>query len=57
MLDGHLSNLEARVLECYLEGMSYREMSRVLGCRPKSIDNALQRVKRKVSILLAREEE
>jgi RNA polymerase sporulation-specific sigma factor len=57
MLDGHLSNLEARVLECYLEGMSYREMSKVLGCRPKSIDNALQRVKRKVSILLAREDE
>lgn len=57
MLEGHLSNLEARVLECYLEGMSYREMSKVLGCRPKSIDNALQRVKRKVSILFKDEEE
>jgi len=35
-----------------LDGLSYREMSRELACHTKSIDNALQRVKRKISILL-----
>lgn len=44
-----LSDLERRVLECYLEGKSYREMSDELSCHHKSIDNALQRVKRKIS--------
>lgn len=47
-----LSALEGCVLRCYLEGMSYREMSRELNCHTKSIDNALQRVKRKIGILL-----
>jgi RNA polymerase sporulation-specific sigma factor len=47
-----LSELELGVLRCYLNGMSYREMSRELECHTKSIDNALQRVKRKVGILL-----
>jgi RNA polymerase sporulation-specific sigma factor len=47
-----LSDLERCVLRCYLEGMSYREMSRELNCHTKSIDNALQRVKRKISQLL-----
>jgi len=43
--------LEAAVLECYLEGRSYREMSEELHCGTKSIDNALQRVKRKIALL------
>jgi RNA polymerase sporulation-specific sigma factor len=47
-----LSDLERCVLKCYLEGMSYREMSSRLNCHTKSIDNALQRVKRKVGLLL-----
>lgn len=47
-----LSDLERKVLGCYLEGMSYREMSDRLICHPKSIDNALQRVKRKIGSLL-----
>jgi len=46
-----LSVLEAAVLECYLEGRSYREMSEELHCGTKSIDNALQRVKRKIALL------
>ena len=46
-----LSELERQVLRCYLEGLSYREMSSRLACHPKSIDNALQRVKRKIGIL------
>jgi RNA polymerase sporulation-specific sigma factor len=47
-----LSDLERKVLQCYLEGLSYREMSSQLACHPKSIDNALQRVKRKIGTLL-----
>lgn len=47
-----LSDLERKVLQCYLEGLSYREMSSRLACHPKSIDNALQRVKRKIGVLL-----
>ena len=35
-------------LRLYLEGNSYEEMAEVLGCDTKTIDNALQRVKRKV---------
>lgn len=47
-----LSDLEHCVLRCYLDGMSYREMSRELKCHTKSIDNALQRVKRKIGLIL-----
>lgn len=47
-----LSDLENCVLRCYMEGMSYREMSKELNCHTKSIDNALQRVKRKIGLLL-----
>ncbi len=47
-----LSVLEGCVLKCYLDGMSYREMSLELNCHTKSIDNALQRVKRKIGLLL-----
>jgi RNA polymerase sporulation-specific sigma factor len=43
-----LSDLESRVLHCYLEGLSYREMAEQLNCQTKSIDNALQRAKRKI---------
>lgn len=46
---GLLSTLEERVLDYYLEGKSYREMSSALRCHPKAVDNALQRVKRKIS--------
>ena len=54
---GHaLSDLELKVLNFYLEGKSYREMSFELHCRTKCIDNALQRVKRKIGILLPREQ-
>jgi RNA polymerase sporulation-specific sigma factor len=43
-----LSKLEADALRLYLEGESYEEMAERLGCDTKTIDNALQRVKRKV---------
>ena len=43
-----LSPLEADALRLYLEGSSYEEMADRLGCDTKTIDNALQRVKRKI---------
>ena len=44
----NLSELECRVLTAYLEGKSYQEMANELSRHVKSIDNALQRVKRKL---------
>lgn len=43
-----LSDLEWRVLMLYLEGKSYQEIAEGLDRHVKSVDNALQRVKRKV---------
>lgn len=43
-----LSDLEWRVLMSYLDGKSYQEIAADLGKHVKSIDNALQRVKRKL---------
>ena len=43
-----LSKLESDALRLYLEGSSYEQMAAELGCDTKTIDNALQRVKRKI---------
>ncbi len=43
-----LSKLESDALRLYLEGSSYEQMAETLGCDTKTIDNALQRVKRKI---------
>lgn len=43
-----LSRFEAEVLRLYVEGRSYREIACDLDRHVKSIDNALQRIKRKV---------
>ncbi len=48
-----LSELESRVLALYLDGYSYEEVGRRIGCDCKTVDNALQRVKRKVGAHLA----
>jgi RNA polymerase sporulation-specific sigma factor len=43
-----LSELESRVLALYLDGHSYEAIGERIGCDTKTVDNALQRVKRKV---------
>jgi RNA polymerase sporulation-specific sigma factor len=48
-----LSGLEVEVLQLYVEGRSYQEMGEQLGRHAKSIDNALQRIKRKLDGRLA----
>jgi len=44
-----LSEFEWRVLAGYELGKSYREIADELECKTKSVDNALMRIKRKVS--------
>jgi RNA polymerase sporulation-specific sigma factor len=44
-----LSELESRVLALYLDGYSYEQIGERLECDTKTVDNALQRVKRKVA--------
>jgi len=43
-----LSSFEAQVLRLYMDGRSYQEIAEHLGRHAKSVDNALQRIKRKV---------
>ena len=47
-IDTLLSDFEKQVLEAFLDGKSYQEIAEMLGRHVKSIDNALQRVKRKL---------
>jgi RNA polymerase sporulation-specific sigma factor len=47
-----LSDLESRVLSLYLDGCSYEQVGDRLACDTKTVDNALQRVKRKVGVHL-----
>lgn len=48
LFDEVLSDLESNVLQLYVEGRSYQEIADQLGRHVKSIDNALQRIKRKL---------
>ena len=44
-----LSEFEAKILEYYLDGLSCREIAESVGKPPKSVDNAVQRIRRKVA--------
>ena len=44
-----LSEFEAKILEYYLDGLSCREIAETVGKSPKSVDNAVQRIRRKVA--------
>ncbi|MCR5293804.1 MAG: sigma-70 family RNA polymerase sigma factor [Lachnospiraceae bacterium] len=46
-LRGSLSRLELLVFDLYLKGRDYREIARELDKSPKSIDNAIQRIRQK----------
>jgi len=52
LLYGALSRFESGVLELYLEGISYKDMAIHLGKSDKSIDNAVQRIRKKLSGIL-----
>ncbi len=51
MLQQVLSDFEWNVLAGYQIGKSYREIASELHCKTKSVDNALARIKRKVSMV------
>ena len=44
-----LSKLELQVLDLYLEGYSYREIAFKLNKESKAVDNAVQRIRRKLA--------
>ncbi|MBR0425323.1 MAG: RNA polymerase sporulation sigma factor SigH [Clostridia bacterium] len=50
-LNDNLSKLEQTVLNLYLNGFSYQQIAVKLNRPPKSIDNALQRIKHKIEAL------
>jgi len=56
LLYGALSRFESGVLELYLEGMSYKDMANRLGKSDKSIDNAVQRIRKKLAQILQRKQ-
>lgn len=43
-----LSSMENRVLDCYLDGNSYQKIGKLLGKSPKSVDNAMRRIRTKI---------
>jgi RNA polymerase sporulation-specific sigma factor len=55
-LSSVLSELESRVLSLYLDGCSYELIGEKLECDTKTVDNALQRVKRKVAAHISERE-
>lgn len=46
-IDKSLSNFEKKVLNCYIQGESYNEIAQRLQAPVKSIDNAIQRIRKK----------
>ena len=52
MLNTMLTPLEKNVLELFLEGRSYQEIALSLDRGPKTVDNALQRIKKKLEAYL-----
>jgi RNA polymerase sporulation-specific sigma factor len=48
-LKGLFSSFESKVLELYLEGLTYSEIAERLSKQPKSVDNAVQRIRKKLS--------
>lgn len=48
-----LSGMEREVLSYYAAGMPYQEIAKVMDKEPKSIDNALQRIRKKLKTVLA----
>ncbi len=47
-LDNNLSKMERRVLKLLLLGVSYAEIADIIDCSAKSVDNTIQRIRRKI---------
>ncbi|MBQ7917086.1 MAG: RNA polymerase sporulation sigma factor SigH [Firmicutes bacterium] len=55
-IDARCSKFEHKVLSMYLNGHDYHQIAAAMGKTPKSIDNALQRIKKKVQQIVAEAE-
>jgi len=51
-ISGALSGFESRVLKYYLDGLSYDEIAKEVGKPKKSVDNAVQRIRRKLAQII-----
>ena len=51
-ISSRLSRMEQQVFSCFLEGEDYISIAERLGKTPKSIDNALQRIRKKIRELM-----
>lgn len=49
IISNDLSEFEQQVLELYIEGLTYAEIAGILDKQPKSVDNAIQRIRNKIS--------
>ncbi len=50
-IDKRLSKMEKEVLDYYLEGSNYTQIAEIMDKSPKSIDNALQRIRKKIKTI------
>ena len=50
-IDDKLSKMERNVLNMYLNGDNYLQIAQIMNKEPKSIDNALQRIRQKIRTL------
>jgi len=55
-LEDRLTGLEAQVLDRYLEGASYAEIAEEVHQSTKSVDNAVQRIRKKIALYISRGE-
>lgn len=56
-IEKNLSRFEQEVLNLYLTGLNYQQIAKLLNKPVKSTDNALQRAKNKLSVILEKKEE
>lgn len=56
MMEEALSGFERQVLSAYLDGKSYQEIAESIGSHVKAVDNALQRIKKKLTRYLSQRE-
>ena len=53
-IQSRLTDLESQVLALYLSGSSYSEIAKEVSRSTKSVDNAVQRIRRKIAQYLSR---
>lgn len=52
LINRTLSKLELKVLALYIDGLSYQDIAKKIDREPKTVDNAIQRIRKKIGKLL-----